>query len=193
MAPLFAVLLAAIFLREGFSPRRIIALVVGFAGMLVIVRPNLADLQIDALVLVGAALLWGAVLVLIKVMSRTESSSTLTAWMALMMAPMALIPAIPVWSTPGLTQVAWLALAGFLGAFAQWAMTQALRIGSTNAVMPIDFLRLVWGGLIGLAIFKEIPDAYTWLGGAVIFGASMWLAWRERKAVSEECRARVRP
>lgn len=191
LAPLFAVLLAAIFLREGFSPRRVVALVVGFSGMLIIVRPDPGDLQIDALVLVGAALLWGAVLVLIKVMSRTESSSTLTAWMALMMAPLALIPAIPVWSEPALAQVAWLALAGFLGAFAQWAMTQALRIGSTNAVMPIDFLRLVWGGLIGLAVFHEIPDAYTWLGGAIIFGSSMWLAWRERKVAYAVKESRV--
>lgn len=191
LAPLFAVLLAAIFLREGFSPRRVVALVIGFSGMLIIVRPDPGDLNADALVLVGAALLWGGVLVLIKVLSRTESSSTITAWMALMMAPLALLPAIPFWTAPTLVQVAWLALAGILGAFAQWAMTQALKTGSTNAVMPIDFLRLVWAALIGLAVFNEVPDAFTWLGGAVIFGSSMWLTWRERRTGGAERSARI--
>ena len=121
LAPLFAVLLAAIFLKEGFSTRRVLALLMGFAGMLIIVRPDPGDLDANALVLVGAALLWGAVLVVIKVLSRTESSSTITVWMALMMAPMAFLPALPFWTTPTLLQLGWLALAGILGAFAQWA------------------------------------------------------------------------
>lgn len=186
LAPLFAVLLAAIFLREGFSPRRVFALLAGFAGMLIIVRPEPATFELNALVLVGAALLWGAVLVIIKILSRTESSSTITAWMALMMAPMALLPAIPFWTAPTLAQIGWLALAGVLGAGAQWATAQALKTGSTNAVMPIDFLRLVWGAMIGLAAFDEFPDLFTWIGGAVIFGASTWLAWREGRAARKD-------
>lgn len=181
LAPLFAVLLAALFLKEGFTPRRIIALLAGFAGMLVIVRPDPASFDTNAILLVGAALLWGAVIVIVKVLSRTESSSTITVWMALMMAPLAALPAIPFWTDPGLYQLAWLALAGILGAFAQWAMTQALKIGTTTAVMPIDFLRLVWGAMIGFAIFEEIPDAFTWLGGIIIFGSSVWLTWREQR------------
>jgi drug/metabolite transporter (DMT)-like permease len=182
MAPLFAVLLAAIFLREGFTARRWIALGTGFAGMVIIVRPDPAALDFGALVLVGAAVIWGAVLVIIKILSRTESSSTITAWMALMMAPLALIPAIPVWTPPTVSDLAWLAAAGILGAGAQLALAQALKIASTSVVMPIDFLRLVWGTLIGLAIFSEIPDVYTWIGGVVIFGSSTWLTWRERQA-----------
>lgn len=183
LAPLFAVLLAAIFLKEGFTPRRVIALMVGFSGMLVIVRPDPASFETNALLLVGAALLWGAVIVIVKVLSRTESSGTITVWMALMMAPLALLPAIPFWSEPTLHQLAWLALGGVLGAFAQWAMTQALKIGTTTAVMPIDFLRLVWGAMIGFAIFEEIPDAFTWIGGIIIFGSSVWLTWREQRAI----------
>ena len=182
LAPLFAVLLAAIFLKEGFTPRRVIALLVGFLGMLVIVRPDPASFETNALLLVGAALLWGAVIVIVKVLSRTESSGTITVWMALMMAPLALLPAIPFWTEPTLHQLAWLALGGVLGAFAQWAMTQALKIGTTTAVMPIDFLRLVWGAMIGFAIFEEIPDAFTWIGGIIIFGSSVWLTWREQRA-----------
>ncbi|MGY8957084.1 MAG: DMT family transporter [Alphaproteobacteria bacterium] len=181
LAPLFAVLLAAILLKEGFSPRRVIALMAGFIGMLIIIRPNPAALDTTAFLLVGAALLWGAVLVIIKILSSTESSATITSWMALMMAPLALLPALPFWTTPTLGQIGWLALAGSLGAFAQWAMTQALRSSATNVVMPIDFLRLVWGTLIGLAVFKEIPDLFTWIGGAIIFGSSVWLTLRERR------------
>ncbi|MDA0785527.1 MAG: DMT family transporter [Proteobacteria bacterium] len=191
LAPLFAVLLAAIFLREGFPLRRIIALVIGFSGMLIIVQPGPSALDTGALYFVGAASLWGAVLLIIKIMSRTESSATITAWMTIMMTPMALLPAIPYWTTPSLTDIGWLAAAGLLGAFAQWALTQALKTGSTNAIMPIDFLRLVWGALIGFAIFSEIPDIFTWVGGVVIFGSSMWLAWRERAAMQAENKRRA--
>lgn len=182
LAPLCAVGLAAIFLAEGFSARRWIALAGGIAGTLVIVRPDPATFDANALYLVGAASSWGAVLVIIKVLSRTESSATITVWMTLMMAPMALIPAIPVWTEPAWQDLAWLAGAGLLGAFAQWAISQALRSGATAVVMPFDFLRLVWSALFGYLIFSEVPDLYTWIGGTMIFSATMWLTWRERRA-----------
>lgn len=188
LAPLFAVVLAALFLGETFTLRRWIALAAGFAGMLIIIRPDFGSLTIGALVMVVSSLLWGAALPIIKVLSRTESSATITAWMALMITPLALIPAIPVWTTPGALDLAWLAGAGIFGAFAQWALTQALKTGATNVVMPIDFLRLVWGVLLGLAVFQEVPDIYAVIGGAIIFASSTWLAWRERRAGSRSGR-----
>jgi len=188
LAPLFAVVLAALFLGENFTLRRWVALAAGFAGMLIIIRPDPGSLNIGALVMVVSALLWGATLPIIKVLSRTESSSTITAWMALMITPLALIPAIPVWTTPGALDLAWLAAAGIFGAFAQWALTQALKTGATNVVMPIDFLRLVWGVLLGLAVFQEVPDIYAVIGGAIIFASSTWLTWRERRAGSRSGR-----
>ena len=184
LAPLFAVVLAALFLGETFTVRRWAALAAGFAGMLIIVRPDPGSLDTGALVMIASALLWGAALPIIKVLSRTESSATITAWMALMITPLALIPAIFVWTTPSAPDLAWLAAAGILGAFAQWALTQALKTGATNVVMPIDFLRLVWGVVLGLAVFREVPDFYAVLGGAIIFTSSTWLTWRERRASS---------
>jgi len=182
LAPLFAVALGAVLLREGFSARRLVALVFGIAGMLVIVRPDPGAINEGALWLIGAAAIWGAVLVLLKVLGRTESSGTLTVWMALTMAPLALIPAIPVWQTPALADMAWLALAGTLGIVSHFCLSQALRTGAINVVMPVDFLRLLWSALFGFAFFAEIPDLWTVIGGTMIFSATTWLALRERAA-----------
>lgn len=181
LAPLFAVIISAILFREGFTLRRWLALGAGFTGMLMIVRPDPAAIDSGALYFVGAAAIWGVVLPLIKLLGRTESSSTITAWMVLMMAPLALLPAIPVWTSPDPVSLAWLALAGIAGGGAQMALTHALRTGATNVVMPVDFFRLIWSALFGFVIFHEIPDLWTGLGGATIFLATTWLALREHQ------------
>jgi drug/metabolite transporter (DMT)-like permease len=181
LAPLFAVIISAVLFREGFTLRRWLALGAGFAGMLMIVRPNPATIDAGALYFIGAAAIWGVVLPMIKLLGRTESSSTITAWMVLMMAPLALLPAIPVWTTPDPVSVLWLAIAGAAGAGSQLALTHALRTGATNVVMPVDFFRLVWSALFGFLIFHEVPDLWTGLGGATIFIATTWLALREHR------------
>jgi drug/metabolite transporter (DMT)-like permease len=181
LAPLFAVVISAVLFREGFTARRWAALVAGFAGMLLIVRPDPSDIDSGALYFIGAAALWGIVLPMIKLLGRTESSSTITAWMILMMAPLSLFPAIPVWTPPDPVMVAWLAAAGLAGGASQLALTHALHTGAINVVMPVDFFRLVWSALFGFVIFHEVPDLWTGLGGVVIFTATTWLALREHR------------
>lgn len=181
LAPLFAVIISAVLFREGFTVRRWAALAAGFAGMIMIVRPDPAAIDAGALYFIGAAALWGVVLPMIKLLGQTESSSTINAWMVLMMGPLALLPAIPVWTTPDLATVGWLALAGMAGAGSQMALTHALRTGATNVVMPVDFFRLVWSALFGFLFFHEVPDLWTGLGGATIFVATTWLALREHQ------------
>jgi drug/metabolite transporter (DMT)-like permease len=181
LAPLFAVIISAVLFKEGFTLRRWLALAAGFAGMIMIARPDPGAMDVGALYFIGAAAIWGVVLPMIKLLGRTESSSTITAWMVLMMGPLALLPAIPVWTTPDPVSVAWLALAGAAGAGSQLALTHALRTGATNVVMPVDFFRLVWSALFGFIIFHEVPDLWTGLGGATIFIATTWLALREHQ------------
>lgn len=181
LAPLFAVLIGAVLFREGFTLRRWLALGAGVAGMLMIVRPDPATFDVGAFYFIGAAAIWGVVLPMIKLLGQTESSSTINAWMVLMMAPLALIPAIPVWTTPSWGDLAWLAIAGTAGAGSQFALTHALRTGATNVVMPVDFFRLVWSALFGFLIFSEVPDIWTGIGGITIFTATTWLALREHR------------
>ncbi len=184
-APLFATVLALMALGETIRARRIAALVVGFAGTLIIVRPGFVELDLgSALVLISAVMI-GLIMILIKILSRTESSATVTFYAVLLGTPFALIAALPVWRTPSAEHWPWLIAVGFLGSLSQLAFTQAFKEADVTAVLPLDFTRLIWIAIIGYTVFGEIPDVWTWVGGTVIFSAATYIAFREIQTKSE--------
>ncbi len=178
-APIFATTLAMLLLGEVVRARRWAAILIGFAGALVIIRPGFAELDYGMLAVLLSSVLWAMALMVIKVLGRTESSLTITVYMGLIMAPLSLGPALFVWQWPTPEQFAWLAGVGFVGAIAQWTMTEALRLGDTSEVMPLDFLKLIWAAVIGYLAFGEFPDFFTWIGGLMIFGGATYIAIRE--------------
>jgi drug/metabolite transporter (DMT)-like permease len=121
-------------------------------------------------------------MVIIKSLGRTESSLTITLYMSLVMAPLALIPALLFWQWPTEDQLFWLMVIGVLGGAGQMAMAEALKVGDTHVVMPVEFTRLIWISVIAYVVFEEIPGLYTWIGGGIIFFATAFIAWRERVA-----------
>jgi drug/metabolite transporter (DMT)-like permease len=179
--PLFTTLLAVLILRERIHARRITALAIGFLGALIVVRPGIEALDTGSLLILTSALGWAGVILIVKRLTRTDSSITITAWMVVLMSPMALIPALFVWEWPTATEWGWLAAAGFAGTLGQLAVTQAFRVADTTAVMPIDFTKLIWASLLGFLIFEEIPSIWTWIGGIVIFAGALYIALRERQ------------
>ena len=116
-----------------------------------------------------------------KWVSKTESSVTLTVYMGLFMAPISLIPALFFWSWPGLEDLFYLFLVGFFGATGHLALASAFKSGDTGAVLPLDFLRLIWASILGFIIFSEVPDSWTWVGGIIIFSSATYIALRELK------------
>lgn len=180
-APLFTTLLATVFLGETLRMRRTAALLFGFAGALIILRPGLGELNIGALLVVTSALIWGGIMVMIKVMSRTDSALTITLWMLLLMSVMSLPPALPFWTWPTPTEWGWLTFIGVSGTIAQLMITQAIKEAEATSIMPIDFFRLIWATLIGYLAFTEVPDLFTWIGGTMIFASATYIAFREKK------------
>ncbi len=180
-APIFATVFAVLILGERVGGRRWMAIGIGFAGAFVVLRPGFASIDLGQVLTLVASVLWAFVLLIIKTLSRTEASVTITAYMSLLMAPLALIPAVFVWQWPSLDQLWWLAFIGFLGGCGQMAMTQALKEAPTNVVMPFDFLRLIWIAAIAYVAFAEVPDLFTWLGGVTIFAAGAYIAYGERR------------
>ncbi len=178
-APIFSIVLAMLVFRERIGPRRWTAIVIGFLGTMVVVRPGFVEIQTGALLAMGAALMWGSCVVIIKELSRTESSATITAYMSLVMAPMALVPALFHWTWPGANEIMWLIAIGCFGSLAQYSMTEALRHAETHVVMPVDFIKLVWVAIIAFLAFGEVPGLFVWLGGAMIVGATAYIGYRE--------------
>lgn len=179
--PLFATLLAIPLLGEQIRMRRATALVVGFLGVLVIIRPGFQTVDLGTWLVLGAAALWGTTIIIIKLLSRNDSSVTITVYMSLLMSPLSLIPALWVWQWPDLHQLFWLMMAGVFGTLAQLCMAQAFRLAEATAVLPMDFLRLVWSSLIAYLLFAELVDGWTWLGGVIIFASATYIALREQQ------------
>jgi drug/metabolite transporter (DMT)-like permease len=180
-APIFTTLLAALILGEIVGPRRWTAVVVGFIGALIIIRPGFAVIGPGQMLVVASSLVWACALLVIKTLGRTDSSATIIAYMALLMIPLTVAPAVFVWRWPDGEQLFWLVLVGLLGGTGQLCMTEALRQADTAVVMPIDFCKLLWVAVIAYLAFGEVPDRYTWLGGAIIFVSAMYIAYRERR------------
>lgn len=180
-APIFMAVLAVLVLGERFRLYRWMAILLGFIGMLIILRPGLVAIDTGALLVTGAAALWAVAMILIKIMSRTESSLTIVAYMGIFLGVFSILPALWVWEPFGLQTLGWLALVGLFGTLAQMSLSQSLKETDPTALMPFDFLKLIWTATIGAWFFAEIPDVYTLVGAAVIFSSGLFIALRERQ------------
>ncbi len=178
-APIFAPVLAVLLIGERVGMRSWLAILLGFAGALIVLRPGLEAVGPGETLALSSSVFWACALVAIKVLGRTESALTITTYMVILMTPFSLLPALFVWTWPTWPQLAWLAAMGALGTVGHLALNQALKDAETHVVMPIDFARLVWVSIIGVVAFAEPPDVFTWLGGAVIGASAGYIAVRE--------------
>ena len=180
-APLFTSVLAVALLGERIRARRLTAIVVGFAGTLLIIRPGVQPFELGPALVLASAAVWGYVVVLIKSLSRTDSAVTITAYMVLLMTPMTLVCALFVWTWPSGGELAVLVGIGIAGTLAQMCMTQSLRLAETMVVLPFDFTKLVWGAFFAWLLFGELMDTWTLVGALVIFSGGLYVAYRERQ------------
>ena len=184
-APLFATLLAVVLLGEPLRGRRLGALAIGFAGTLIVLRPGLVEMDLGALLMLGSAFFWGVTMIVIKIAARTEAAITITVYISIFQTLFSIPVAIPVWETPSPEMLGWLALMGLCGSSTQYFFAQSFRYADVTAVLPLDFTRMIWVAIIGYFVFAEVPDLWTWIGAAVIFGAALAIAYREQTARRE--------
>jgi len=182
-APIFATVLAIVFLREIVGARRWTAIFVAFLGVIVILRPGLVEITQGQILAITSAAFWACALIMIKVLGRTESSITIIAYMIIFQVPVSGLAAAAVWVSPSFGQLCVMALMGVIGTLGQWLLVEALKAGDTNVVMPFDFLKMIWAVLFGFLFFQEFPDVFTWFGSAIIFGSAIYIALRERRIV----------
>ncbi|MBS0255786.1 MAG: DMT family transporter [Proteobacteria bacterium] len=181
-APIFAVVLSAVVLREHVGRWRWSAVVLGFAGVLVIAHPgSLHVAPLGVVVGVTAGFMVAVVSIQLRSLGRTEPAITTVFYFALFSSLM-LAPALPFTMVHhDARQWGMLIALGTLGTLAQWLLTAALRYGAVASVMVMDYSQLIWSTAYGWLIFAQLPPATTWLGAPLVVAAGGIIAWREHR------------
>jgi drug/metabolite transporter (DMT)-like permease len=178
--PLFVTVGAVLFLREKLGLARTLGLIVGFAGALIIVQPGAAVISFGAVLVLLSAAIWAVAVIDIKVLSRTESSLTITIYGALFNAAITFVFAAFVWTWPNPEQLGWLIGVGIFGTLGHLLFAQALKLADASLISAFDFTKILWASVIGYVFFAEVPEVTTWIGAVVIFIAATYITWRER-------------
>ncbi len=175
LSVLCTVLLAAIFLGEKVGLGRGIAILVGFAGALIVIRPGFETASWPALIMLFVALAFGAVNTATRFLAGAEDPNAIVFYMYGLIFLYALVPTALVWQTPSRADVPWLAAIGVFSAIAQQGITRSLSMAPTAIAMPAYYLQLPFAAVAGYFLFGDAPDAWIWVGAAVICGATYYV------------------
>ena len=194
IAPLLITVLSVPVLKERVPAAHGWAVVVGFLGVLVALRPSGDDLQAGlvtpgGLAVLGAALCYAVAAVVGRLASRTDSSESMVLWMMVMMALGAGAWVAPDWVAIRSADAALLLALAVTGFGGQLAITEAFRHGQASAVAPFEYSALAWGLGLDWLIWKSLPAAHTWLGAAIIVGSGLYLVRREKRITEAHAHA----
>jgi len=179
--PVWTAVLAMLLLGERLNRGRAVMLVLGLAGILIILRPGFAFIHPAALVMVAGSLGFAATMVATRRLSSTDSPLVVLFYMSVIQLPLGLLPALPDWVTPTLADLPWVIAVGAAGFAAHYCMTRAFRLAEATLVVPIDFLRLPLIALVGGLFYSEPVDIATMLGAAVIVSGTYYSISRESR------------
>lgn len=180
VSPLFVTALSIPILGEHVGIRRWSAVLVGFVGILLLVRPGSASFAVEALYPVASAACWAVGLIITRLMHSSDHPFTTIAWSTAVGAA-ALLPVVPLtWETPSALALALIALAAALSLVAQFCLVSAFRFAPASLLAPFSYSQIVWSTLIGLGLFATLPDANTWAGAAIVVASGLYILHRER-------------
>ena len=177
--PLFTTILAIIFLGEVIRIQRITALIVGFIGILVVIRPGYIPFESGALWLLSAAITFSIVIIIVKKLTEKDSSLTTAFYQMAFMVPPTFFIALFFWESINISQILLFIFVAIAGFITQFSFAQCLKMAETTFIMPIQFTKLIWLSLIGYFFFMEVPDIWTWIGASIIFSSILFIAYRE--------------
>jgi drug/metabolite transporter (DMT)-like permease len=183
VAPLLITALSVPVLGEKVGPRRWTAIAVGFAGVLVVLRPAGGGmLTLAGFAVLLAAFGYAVSAITVRVLARTDSTQAMVVWLMALMAVGAGLLAWPDWQ-PIRADHAWLILGlGVAGALGQYLITEAFRLGEASLLAPLEYTAIVWGVLLDLAIWGVLPGMATWIGAGIIVSSGLYLIRREGRA-----------
>ena len=171
---LFTTILAILFLSEVIGLRRWTSIIIGFIGVLVIIRPDPDNINIYALMAVTSALFVSAVQIILRKLSQIDKPSTILVFHSVSITLVMAIPTYIQWVMPSVDEMIFIVMIGSLMSLMQWMFIQALKVGEAAAIAPMEYVRLLYAGVIGIVFFAETPTVWTLSGAAIIVGSTLY-------------------
>lgn len=187
-APIFAAVGAVLILKEKVHWRRILAIVFGFVGVLVVLRPGFQEFSLGLLAAILGSFMLAGSLVVIKSLSGTDRPEAIALYSFLFVLPGSLIAALFFWSWPSFRNLLILIVIGILVSLAHTALARAFTYGKATTILPLDFSRMIFATILGAVAFNESPDYFAWIGASIILGSTVYFAYREARAQREKNR-----
>ncbi|MEL0323990.1 MAG: DMT family transporter [Rhodospirillales bacterium] len=179
LRPLVASACVILIMGEPSKAHRWVSITIGLIGAYIIVRPGISAVSPGQFLAFGAVFAMVVTSLMIKTLTKTDQPDAIAAWQVIIFSALSIIPALFVWVTPTLEQFGALLIMGFGAMVAQRAMTRAYKAADLTVVLPFEYTRLPMAAFFGLVLFSEFPDLWTWIGGTIIFGATVYMAHRE--------------
>jgi drug/metabolite transporter (DMT)-like permease len=174
-SPIITAAVSLPMLAERVGPQRWLAILAGFAGVLIVIRPGAAGFEWALLIAVAAAVANSLRDVMTRLLSRTETSIAILFWSTLIVMAAGALTAPFGWQPVTPTAAAWFVLAGVFNASAHFLLIEALRLGEAAVITPVRYTSLIWATLIGYVVWRELPDAWVFAGSAVIIASSIYM------------------
>jgi drug/metabolite transporter (DMT)-like permease len=188
LVPLITIILAVLLLKERAGSHAWIACGVGFFGALVILRPGIIEVTLAAGAVLYTAVTYAGTNICIKSLSRTDSPVHITIYGNLLALPLAFIPSLFVWRTPGLADIPWIIAMGLFQTLAGLFHARSVQAADARVVQPFNFLRLPASVIFAYFMFAELPSPWTWLGATLIFASSYYVIYRETGSRNQKTR-----
>lgn len=179
--PVWVAILAAIFLRERITPPRVVQLVLGFVGVLIILRPGVGAFHPAALVMLLGSIFYASNMIFTKRLSATDTALAVTFWMSVVQLPLTFVAALPVWVMPVAADLPWILAIGAGSFAAHYSMTRSMKLADATVVVPVDFIRLPLIAIVGALLYAERFDPMVIVGAAVIFAGTYYSLSREKR------------
>ena len=181
IAPLIVTVLSAVLLAEKVGLHRWSAIIAGFLGTLVVIRPGFESFHPALLLVLFAATLFAGRQIISRLLSGSDNAYTTVAYTALASSLVLSVPAFYVWVTPQTSQqILLLTIMAFLAGLAEFMVIKALQIAHAGLVAPVQYTILIWGTLYGFLVFADLPDIFTFAGAAIIIASGLYTVHRER-------------
>tara|TARA_B100001027_G_scaffold38594_1_gene24281 strand:- start:1314 stop:2201 length:888 start_codon:yes stop_codon:yes gene_type:complete len=180
LSPIIVVLLSFLIFREKIYQYRILALIIGFLGTLIIIRPGYVEFNIGTIMVLVSLTFWSFIIILSKYVSKDDSPITMVSYQYTLMTFFALPLAIYFWETPSVYSILYVFIGAISGTILHLCLGLAYKYADLSVTQPIWFSGLIFGSGFGYFVFKEIPDLWTWIGGIVVFSSVLIITYNER-------------